>query len=92
MERRPGRSRARVVARAVAELVVEVVSPDSRTADRVNKPVKYAAAGIPEYWRVEEAEDGEAVVYQHRLVREEGGARYAEARVVMLSTLEKESL
>lgn len=74
------------------ELVVEVVSPDSRRADRVNKPVTYAAAGIPEYWRVEEAEDGEAVVHQHRLVRAEDGASYVETRLVMLSTLEKESL
>lgn len=74
------------------ELVVEVVSPDSRTADRIVKPAKYAAAGIPEYWRVEEADGGEHVVYQQRLVREEGGARYAETRVVLLRTLEKESL
>ncbi|MDQ7907103.1 Uma2 family endonuclease [Phytohabitans sp. ZYX-F-186] len=74
------------------ELVVEIVSPDSRTADRITKPLKYADAGIPEYWRVEEDDDGEAVVYQHRLVREAGVARYAEARVVLLSTLEKESL
>ncbi|MFD0741217.1 Uma2 family endonuclease [Phytohabitans flavus] len=74
------------------ELVVEVVSPDSRAADRVNKPAVYADAGIPEYWRVEEADDGEPVIYQHKLVHVAGGARYAEARVVLLSTLEKESL
>jgi len=74
------------------ELVVEVVSPDSRTADRIIKPPKYAAGGIPEYWRVEETDDGETVVYQHKLVREAGAERYVETRVVMLSTLEKESL
>lgn len=34
-------------------LVVEVVSPGSRTTDRVTKPAEYAAAGIPGYWRVE---------------------------------------
>lgn len=34
-------------------LVVEIVSPSSRTTDRVTKPAKYAAAGIPAYWRVE---------------------------------------
>lgn len=34
-------------------LVVEVVSPGSRTTDRVVKPAQYAAAGIPGYWRVE---------------------------------------
>lgn len=34
-------------------LVVEIVSPGSRTMDRVTKPARYAAAGIPAYWRVE---------------------------------------
>lgn len=71
------------------ELVVEIVSPDSRTADRVVKPAKYASGGIPEYWRVEEGQDGEPIVHQHRLGAD---ARYVETRVVPLSTLEKESL
>lgn len=73
------------------ELVVEVVSPDSRRADRVVKPQQYAAGGIPEYWRVEETADGEAVVHQHRLVRTAGADHYSETRVVMLSTLEREA-
>lgn len=34
-------------------LVVEVVSPGTRSADRIRKPAQYAAAGIPNYWRVE---------------------------------------
>lgn len=34
-------------------LVVEVVSPGSVSADRILKPAKYAAAGVPAYWRVE---------------------------------------
>jgi Uma2 family endonuclease len=34
-------------------LAVEVVSPSSRTTDRVMKPAQYAAAGIGAYWRVE---------------------------------------
>jgi Uma2 family endonuclease len=34
-------------------LVVEVVSPSSRTMDRVLKPAQFAAAGVPWYWRVE---------------------------------------
>ncbi|EPD56820.1 MULTISPECIES: Uma2 family endonuclease [unclassified Streptomyces] len=35
-------------------LTVEVVSPDSESRDRTTKPHKYAAAGIPNYWRVEQ--------------------------------------
>ncbi len=34
-------------------LVIEIVSPGSRTTDRITKPAKYADAGIPAYWRVE---------------------------------------
>lgn len=34
-------------------LAVEVVSPGSRTTDRVTKPAQYAAAGIRAFWRVE---------------------------------------
>lgn len=74
-------------------LVVEVVSPDSRREDREIKPAKYAAGGVPEYWRVEETDDGEAVVHQHRLIREVGAApQYAESRVVLLSALEVENV
>ncbi|MGV9557631.1 Uma2 family endonuclease [Streptomyces sp. NPDC003401] len=35
-------------------LAVEVVSPDSESRDRTTKPQKYASAGIPHYWRVEQ--------------------------------------
>ncbi|MFG2671723.1 Uma2 family endonuclease [Streptomyces sp. NPDC048445] len=34
-------------------LAIEVVSPDSEERDRAAKPTKYAAAGIPHFWRVE---------------------------------------
>ncbi len=34
-------------------LVVEVVSPSTRTLDLVEKPHDYARAGIPEYWVVD---------------------------------------
>ncbi|WP_128379092.1 Uma2 family endonuclease [Streptomyces cavernae] len=45
-------------------LAVEVVSADSRERDREVKPRKYAAAGVPHFWRVEEDEDkGLPVVY-----------------------------
>jgi Uma2 family endonuclease len=34
-------------------LAAEVVSPSSMSTDRVTKPAQYAAAGIPQYWRLE---------------------------------------
>ncbi len=39
---------------ADVRLVVEIVSPSTKTQDRVTKPVQYAEAGIPCYWRVEQ--------------------------------------
>ncbi|MFG3226799.1 Uma2 family endonuclease [Kitasatospora sp. NPDC048194] len=36
-------------------LLVEVVSPGSETTDRVVEPDQYATAGVPFYWRVEQA-------------------------------------
>lgn len=65
-------------------LVVEVVSPSSADADRVEKPRDYAAAGIPGYWRVEESEDGTAAVHQHALAE----GRYRESEAVGLHELE----
>jgi Uma2 family endonuclease len=47
-------------------LAVEVVSEDSVQRDRKAKPQKYAAAGIPHFWRVEESE-GLPVVYAYEL-------------------------
>jgi Uma2 family endonuclease len=35
-------------------LVVEVVSPGTQRRDRIEKPVEYAAAGVPFFWRVEQ--------------------------------------
>ena len=37
------------------DFVLEIVSPSSRRADRVDKREDYAALGIPEYWRFDEA-------------------------------------
>ncbi|MGW2840464.1 Uma2 family endonuclease [Streptomyces sp. NPDC001493] len=51
----------RVPAEAVS-LAIEVVSAESRSRDRETKPVKYARARIPHFWRVEN-QDGRAVVY-----------------------------
>lgn len=48
-------------------LIVEVVSPSSRKTDRFFKPVEYADAGVPAYWRVET--DPEVVVLVHELVK-----------------------
>jgi Uma2 family endonuclease len=49
-------------------LVVEVVSPESAHRDRTVKLRKYAEAGIPSYWRVEdEDEDGSPVVHAYEL-------------------------
>jgi Uma2 family endonuclease len=47
-------------------LAIEVVSPDSRSRDRETKPVKYARAGIPHYWRVEN-DKGRAVAHVFEL-------------------------
>lgn len=47
-------------------LAVEIVSPSTRSIDRVLKPALYAQAGIPFYWRVE-VEDGGIVVHTHRI-------------------------
>ncbi|WP_380279984.1 Uma2 family endonuclease [Kitasatospora purpeofusca] len=51
-----------------ALLVVEVVSPDSAVGDQCVKLRKYAEAGIPHYWVIEE-EDGLPVVHAYELDR-----------------------
>ncbi|MFC8097044.1 Uma2 family endonuclease [Streptomyces sp. NPDC057363] len=49
-------------------LAVEVVSPESESRDRTTKPLKYAAAGIPNFWRVEKGgTDGSPVIHVHEL-------------------------
>ncbi|NKY84077.1 Uma2 family endonuclease [Nocardia veterana] len=47
-------------------LTVEVVSPDSEERDRKRKPLLYAEAGIPHFWRIENADD-RAVAYVYEL-------------------------
>ena len=47
-------------------IAVEVVSEDSEDRDREVKPRKYAQAGIPHYWRVEDNQ-GLPVVYVYEL-------------------------
>ncbi|MET9256795.1 Uma2 family endonuclease [Streptomyces sp. NPDC003717] len=48
-------------------LVVEVVSPGSETTDRIVKVDQYAKAGIPFYWRVEQAATGIPIVHTYVL-------------------------
>jgi Uma2 family endonuclease len=36
-----------------ADIVVEIVSPESTIRDRVDKVTEYAQAGVPEYWLVD---------------------------------------
>lgn len=46
-------------------IAIEIVSPESRERDRTTKPMKYAAAGIPHFWRIEPEETGPAIhVYE----------------------------
>ncbi|MFB7271653.1 Uma2 family endonuclease [Streptomyces sp. NPDC056244] len=47
-------------------LVIEVVSPESAHRDRTVKLRKYAEAGIPHYWCIED-EDGAPVVHAYEL-------------------------
>ena len=72
-------------------VVIEVVSNSSEDADHFEKPRWYAAAGIPEFWRVEQSEDNQdAVIFQYKLATTtDGGAAYVETGVTTLSKLEK---
>jgi Uma2 family endonuclease len=46
-------------------LVIEVVSKGSRREDRGSKPLAYAEAGIPHFWRVETPESGALALAIH---------------------------
>jgi len=67
-------------------ILVEVVSKSSETMDRLAKPLHYAKAGVPEYWRVERIPENidDALIHQHKLSAE--GA-YVEIGAVRLSEL-----
>lgn len=67
-------------------LVIEIVSPSSEHDDRVDKPAKYAAAGIAEYWRVERTQAGETVIFKHKLARlSDGTSVYAQVEVTSVA-------
>ncbi|HEX6683769.1 MAG TPA: Uma2 family endonuclease [Candidatus Limnocylindrales bacterium] len=68
-------------------LLIEVVSKSSEAQDRILKPLHYAKAGIPEYWRVEEDPDSDrdALVHQYKLSAE---GKYDKTAVVKLTELE----
>ncbi|GGO28436.1 hypothetical protein GCM10010116_57000 [Microbispora rosea subsp. aerata] len=53
-------------------LVIEVVNPGSALSDRDLRPLHYAAAGIPHFWRVE-GTDSRPFVYSFRLDAEGTG-------------------
>jgi Uma2 family endonuclease len=53
-------------------LAAEVVSPESEERDREDKPVMYAAMGIPSFWLIERGEDDAPIVHEHGLI----GDRY----------------
>jgi Uma2 family endonuclease len=60
-------------------LVVEVVSPGSETTDRIVKADQYAKAGIPFYWRIEQAATGVPIVYTY--VLDPAGRGYRDSEV-----------
>ncbi|HJP78206.1 MAG TPA: Uma2 family endonuclease [Pseudonocardiaceae bacterium] len=70
---------AKSVTAATIVLAVEVVSPSSRKIDRHEKPIAYAKAGIPAYWRAEIVKDHLTSVHCYRL---EDNGHYVEHTVV----------
>lgn len=53
-------------------LAVEIVSDESEDRDRETKPAKYAKAGIPHFWRVEDEGQGPPVVHVFELEQATG--------------------
>jgi Uma2 family endonuclease len=78
---------------AALAIVVEVISPESRTRDYIDKAREYAAAGIPEYWVVDENPSSPVggLVRVHRLALTDEGPRYRLERTVAVSALSAEA-
>jgi Uma2 family endonuclease len=71
-------------------IAIEIVSDSSQENDRFHKPRWYAHGGVAEYWRVEQGEHDEAVIYQYKLARTaDGAAAYVESGVTTLDALER---
>ncbi len=60
-----------VYAPADVLVAAEIVSPESEERDREDKPLIYAAMGIPTYWLIERGPDLAPIVHEHQLY---GGA------------------
>jgi len=65
-------------------LAVEVITPESEERDREDKPVLYAAMGIPAFWLVEQGEGCVPIVHEHQLV--EDGYRLISTHAGRLTT------
>lgn len=61
-------------------LVVEIISPSNASIDRREKPIRYAEAGIPHFWRIEL--EGDRAPYVVRYGLDDSGSRYAELGTV----------
>lgn len=61
-------------------LVAEVISPSNAGVDRREKPVRYAEAGIPHFWRVEL--EGDRAPYVVRYGLDGSGTKYVELGTV----------
>jgi Uma2 family endonuclease len=67
-------------------LVIEIVSPGSVELDRYLKPVEYAQAGVPHFWRVER--EGPSTVHMFGLgVGADGAPVYVARGAVLLEDL-----
>jgi Uma2 family endonuclease len=66
----------RPIRRESVLLVVEVVSKGSRREDRGAKPLAYAEAGIPHFWRVESLASGALATAVHTFVLDPNAKQY----------------
>ncbi len=69
-------------------LAVEVVSPGSETADRRKKPVEYAGAGIPFFWRIEPVPVLTVHAYRLAAGRYASAGRFEAGQKVLVEGLE----